>query len=274
MAGRAARPISRGAGGGPRKSHTRQRRGARKRDRDCREYRGASGLRSAGRRRRKTQAGRLAGESGPIRKTQIGRPGDPATRRPGDPATRRPGIIPGTSSQLVKPKPRERSSLAIPLRPSASRIVAPVARNASLAESIMVIAFASEPVARHTAQARRASPVPIPRTVSRTRKQGKTASATVTPRVRATDREHHRDARRSASATTPDCASPTSGSRRHSAGLCPVSRIAATTASRPSPRHRSWHARAPIRPERTGRGRNRFAPQGSATHDGGRAHCR
>ena len=42
-------------------------------------------------RRGKSQAERLTGESGPIGKTQVGRPGDPATRRPGDPATRRPG---------------------------------------------------------------------------------------------------------------------------------------------------------------------------------------
>ena len=42
-------------------------------------------------RRGKTQAGRLADESDPVMRTQVGRPGDPATRRPGDPATRRPG---------------------------------------------------------------------------------------------------------------------------------------------------------------------------------------
>ncbi len=65
----------------------RQPRDARKRDQSCREYRGRSAVRRSG----KIQAGRLEGESGPMMQTQIGRPGDPATRRPGDPATRRPG---------------------------------------------------------------------------------------------------------------------------------------------------------------------------------------
>ena len=62
-------------------------------------------MRSVRRRRKTTQAGRLAGEgsaasrrrtSWPSRERRMGdpatrRPGDPATRRPGDPATRRPG---------------------------------------------------------------------------------------------------------------------------------------------------------------------------------------
>ena len=47
--------------------------------------------RSACRRMRKIQAGRLAGESDPVMHTQVARSGDPAIRRSGDPAIRRSG---------------------------------------------------------------------------------------------------------------------------------------------------------------------------------------
>ena len=63
----------------------------REKDRSCRRRNRAGGYRSADRRMRKTQAGRLAGESSPVPKTQVRRSGDPAIRRSGDPAIRRSG---------------------------------------------------------------------------------------------------------------------------------------------------------------------------------------
>ena len=124
-------------------------------------------------RRGKTQAERLTGESGPIGKTQVGRPGDPATRRPGDPATRRPGdpatrrpgdpatrrpgdpatrrpgdpatrlIVTTASSGFVKCSRelvREGNSVSLPFTPSACASVAPVARSTACTVSIMFIA--------------------------------------------------------------------------------------------------------------------------------------
>ena len=91
-AGRAARRRGPGAGraADAGRHGGRPRRRGRREDRSCRKEKSAAGLKSAVR-QKKNQAGRLAGKSGPMMHTQVGRPGDPATRRPGDPATRRPG---------------------------------------------------------------------------------------------------------------------------------------------------------------------------------------
>ena len=116
-------------------------------------------------RRGKSQAERLTGESDPVMMTQIGRPGDPATRRPGDPATRRPGdpatrrpgdpatrrpgdpatrlIVTTASSGFVKCSRelvREGNSVSLPFTPSACASVAPVARSTACTVSIMFIA--------------------------------------------------------------------------------------------------------------------------------------
>ena len=82
--------------------------------------------------------------------TQVGRPGDPATRRPGDPATRL--IIPPASSPVVKPS-RERMSLAPPSGAPASATFA--ARKTSPILSNMVIALVPDSVARQAPQGTR-----------------------------------------------------------------------------------------------------------------------
>ena len=111
MAARAARRQGQGATGGRRNPHARQRRGARKRGRSCRECRGRSAVR-----RRKTQAGKTDGPAGaamrtrscPTGRAQVGRPGNPAIRQSGNPA-----IVSGPASvALVKTRSRMFSTVA------------------------------------------------------------------------------------------------------------------------------------------------------------------
>ena len=114
-----------------------------------------------------------------VTRTQVGRPGDPATRRPGDPATRRPGdpatrrpglIITAASSAIVKPTD-EHASVTLPFRPAPPRPSLP-SRAVSIMDMVsppMVIA--SPPnlppgVSRATRTPAEASPVPF-RTVSK-----------------------------------------------------------------------------------------------------------
>ena len=122
-------------------------------------------------RRGKTQAERLTGESGPIGKTQVGRPGDPATRRPGDPATRL--IVTTASSGFVKCS-REFVSASLPFRPNSCASMLPVARSAFRTLSNMVIASPpnlSPGMSRNNAHPRRASPILLLRTICRVRQE-------------------------------------------------------------------------------------------------------
>ena len=169
-----------------------------KKDRGCRWEKRASEGRTAGRRRKKAQAERLAGGS---LQMQVGRPGDPATRRPGDPATRRPGdpatrrpgdpatrrpgdpatrrpgdpatrrpgdpatIIASASSAIVKP-PDERAALALPSRPSARASTLPVARSTSRVLSMMVIVSPPNLSPGLSAPAPRPTPHTIPPSIA------------------------------------------------------------------------------------------------------------
>ena len=209
-AGQAARPRGHGEPDGRRSLHRRQDRHARNQGRSCRKYRG----RSAVRRKRKAQAGRLAGESGPMMRTQVGRPGDPATRRPGDPATRRPGDPatrrpgdpatrrPGDPATRRPGDPATRrpgdhysggvisvcQALARTIfRHPAVQTQRPHERSSPRAQRVPSRVdhhdhrVPSEPVARHHAACgnthlRRASPVPLPRTLCRARMKRKTTA--------------------------------------------------------------------------------------------------
>ena len=127
-----------GADGGRRDANPLRR--GREKDRSCRRRKRAGGYRSACRRMRKTQAGRLAGESSPVLKTQVRRSGDPAIRRSGDPAIRRSGdpaiIVRGAPSDLVKPCAKQFFA-----RPAVAASAAPSARIACRPSLKMVIAI-------------------------------------------------------------------------------------------------------------------------------------
>ena len=149
--------------------------------------------------------------------TQIGRPGDPATRRPGDPATRRPGdpatrrpgdpatrrpgdhYTVGTLSGACQPPGRTNCAR---LADRAQRLREQVTRRAQHVPRLVrhVHRVASEPVARQTVprpvrrrtQSRQASPVPLAQTVNRTRRQIKTMNADRERTPRDAHRDHHR----------------------------------------------------------------------------------
>ncbi len=179
-AGRTGPRTGRAADGG-RQDGNPLRRG-REKDRSCRRKKRAGGCRNADR-MRKTQAGKLAGESSSVLKTQVRRPGDPATRRPGDPATRRPGdpatrrpgdpatrrpgdhYTVGTLSGVCQPPGRTdfvRHFAVQTKRPQNRRSRRPQRDPRGFHHGHRI---ASEPVARpagaHSAQVCRASPVPF-----------------------------------------------------------------------------------------------------------------
>ena len=105
VAGTTARQQGRAADCGRRDGNPLRR--GREKDRSCRRKKRAGLCRNADRRMRKTQAGRLAGESNPVMHTQVGRSGDPAIRRSGDPAIRRSGDPAIRRSGIIVPTNRQ-----------------------------------------------------------------------------------------------------------------------------------------------------------------------